>query len=271
MKNIYILAFMVTMGCSQRHTPDLQEQLTSNQPKQSQDSILKEHLRHGAWKHPLYSRERDEEIDKGLAKDSTIAYLWQQKSMPMLKQGKYDLAMPYVDKAVKYDRLRWQPYRAYVKCIFAKTHMEAISDFEDCKAQWGNSVVMDHSYNFYIALCKIQLNQFKEAEEILQAEVNSQLEKYGEEWVHHLDLFYLGISQYEQRKYQEACESFNRALKLYPELSDAHYYKSICMKKLGNEEEVETILAMAKSYANQGFTFTEDGAVYERYPYQVRW
>lgn len=271
MIDIYKLSAIVILASCLGHPAALKAQANTSNPAQSQDSIMKEHLVHGAWKHPLYSRERDEEINKGLAKDSTIAYLWQQKSMPMLKQGKYELAMPYVDKAVQYDRVRWQPYRAYVKCIFAKTYREAISDFEACKAQWGNSVVMDHTYNFYIALCKLQLNQFQEAEEMLKVEVSTQLENYGEDWVHHLDLFYLGISQYEQKKYKEANESFAMALKQYPELSDAHYYKSICMKKLGLEEEAEAALSIAKTYADKGFTFTEDGAVYERYPYQVRW
>ncbi len=43
--------------------------------KEKQEEIINEHLKNGAWKHELYSREWQEEIDKGLPKDSTIAYL----------------------------------------------------------------------------------------------------------------------------------------------------------------------------------------------------
>ncbi|MGB0884032.1 MAG: hypothetical protein ACPGTG_04885, partial [Flavobacteriales bacterium] len=144
-------------------------QITS---KENQDSIIKQHLENGAWKEGLYSREWQEEIDKGLAKDSTIAYLWQQKAMPLFKQGKYELGMIYLDKAVQFDKNnQWQEYRAFMKCIFSKTYKEAIEDFEDCKLKNGNSLVMDHSYNFYIALSKIQLNEFAKAEELLEVEV----------------------------------------------------------------------------------------------------
>jgi hypothetical protein len=69
----------------------------------------------------LYSKEWQEEINKGLVKDSTITYLWQQKAMPLFKQAKYELGMTYLDKAVKFDRNNeWQEYRGFMKCIFSK-------------------------------------------------------------------------------------------------------------------------------------------------------
>ena len=45
----------------------------------SKDQILETYLEKGAWQHHYLSKEWEEWIDKGLAKDSTIAYLWQQK------------------------------------------------------------------------------------------------------------------------------------------------------------------------------------------------
>ncbi|MGB0427324.1 MAG: tetratricopeptide repeat protein [Flavobacteriales bacterium] len=244
-------------------------QITS---KENQDSIIKQHLENGAWKEGLYSREWQEEIDKGLAKDSTIAYLWQQKAMPLFKQGKYELGMIYLDKAVQFDKNnQWQEYRAFMKCIFSKTYKEAIEDFEDCKLKNGNSLVMDHSYNFYIALSKIQLNEFAKAEELLEVEVSNQLQNQGEELVHHLDLFYLGISRYEQKKYEEAIMVFDRALQKYPQFSEALYYKSNCEGKLGNLDKAKKLLVEATNFGKQGFSINEDNSMYERYPYQIRW
>lgn len=240
--------------------------------KTDQDSIIKEHLENGAWKKGLYSIEWQEEIDKGLAKDSTIAYLWQQKSMPLMKQGKYELGMQYLDKAVKFDRNNeWQEYRAFMKCIFSKRYKDAIIDFEDCKQKRGNSYVMDHSYNFYIAICKIQLNEFEEAEEILEKEVIQQMEEKGEEWVHYLDLFYLGISRYEQRKYEKAIEAFDQSIQKYPRFSEALYYKANCVGRLGNRDKAKKLIDEAKEYGKQGLSINEDNSFYERYPYQARW
>ena len=240
--------------------------------KEQQDLIIEEHLENGAWKKGLYSREWQEEINKGLEKDSTIAYLWQQKAMPLFKQGKYELGMKYINKAVKFDQNNeWQEYRAFIKCIFAKTYQDAIDDFEDCKKKKGNSYVMDHTYNFYIALSKIQLNEFANAEELLKAEVNQRLKEQGEDWVHHLDLFYLGISRYEQKKYEGAIQAFDRALQKYPEFSEALYYKANCEGRLGNRDKAKKLLEEAMKYGKQGYSINEDNSIYERYPYQVRW
>ena len=236
-----------------------------------QDSIIEEYLKNGAWKHHLYSREWQKKIDEGLQQDSTIAYLWQQKAMPLFKQGKYELGMIYIDKAVLYDPDRWQDYRAFIKCIFAKTYRAALLDFEACKARMGNSYVMDHSYNFYIALCHLMLNEFEKAEVILAAEIEMMKKEKGEEWLHYLDLFYYGIALYEQRRYEEAILIFDRSLNLYPQFSDGQYYKAMCLNRLGNKEEAYPLFDLAKANAAAGYTMTEDNVIYERYPYQIRW
>ncbi len=266
---------LIAVSCKQKETEkrvdsetEVNYQITS---KEQQEAIIKECLKNGAKAKGLYSREWQEEMDKGLAKDSTIAYLWQQKAMPLFKQGKYELGMNYIDKAVKFDKSNhWQEYRAFIKCIFAKTYKEAITDFEDCKKKNGNGYVMDHTYNFYIALSKIQLNEFSQAEKILEEDTNQQLKK-GEDMVHHLDLFYLGISRYEQGKYKEAITAFDRALKKYPQFSEVLFYKADCERRLGNIDEAKRLMQEAKNYGEQGYTINEDNAIYERYPYQVRW
>src|SRR5690606_14010786 len=191
--------------------------------------------------------------------------------MPLFKQGKYEIGMDYIDKAVKYDRPRWQPYRAFIKCIFAKTYREAIKDFEDCKKRFGDSYVMDHTYDFHIALSYLQLNEFKKAEQIFKIDYEKQLSERGKDWMQPVDLFYYGISKYEQGKYTEAIELFDLALEIHTQFSDVQYYKAFCLSKTGKIEEAEELMKIAKVNGKQGYSFNEDNAVYERYPYQVRW
>jgi len=236
-----------------------------------QDSIINEYVHKRAKELGTYSLERQQVLDEGLAKDSTIAYLWQQKAMPLYKQGKYELGKVYLDKAVRYDPDRWQDYRAFMKCIFTQTYREAIADFEDCRSKYGNRVVMDHTYNFYIAVCKLQLNEFEAAEKLLAQEVASQANEKGEEWVHHLSLFYLGIAQYEQRKLEEAVATFDRAIKQYSTFSEALYFKASALAKLGKMEEASLLAKEARENGEKGFSFNEDNQAYERYPYQIRW
>ena len=209
-------------------------------------------------------------LDKGLALDSTIAYLWQQKAMPYFKARKYQIGMKFQDKAVLYDREGQQDYRAFIKCIFSKEYEDAIADFEDYKKDFGNHYVMDHTYDFYIAISCLQLNQFEKAEKLLTNYLADLQKELGEEWLHPTALFYLGISKMELKKYQEAIATFDKALKIYPNFSDVEYYKGICLLKLGEKTKAKKIFAAYKIDAENGFSINEDNAIYEMYPYQLR-
>lgn len=246
-------------------------QTDSSEKKLNQEKIIKEHLENGAWRHMMFSKEWQDNIDLGLKKDSTIAYLWQQKAMPYFKLRKCEIGMPFIDKAVKYDKQRWLPYRAFIKCIFARTYKDAIVDFEECKNQFGNNYEMDHTYNFYIALCKLQLNNFTEAEKLLSEYIDEMLNKNGETWVHPTALFYYGIAKYEQQKWDEAIIEFDRALARYPNFSDVKFYKAICLINLNKKNEGKLLFEEGEKDAKNGYTINEDNAVYEKYPYQVIW
>lgn len=235
------------------------------------DSIIDVYIKNGASKFPLYSQERQLAIDKGLEVDSTIAYFWQQKAMPLFKQQKYEIGMEFIDKAVKYDREKYQNYRAFIKCIFSKQYRDAIADFQDYQNEFGHGFVMDHSYDFHIALSYLQLNEFEKAEEIFERDYKRTIANDGEGWLHHLDLFYYGISKLEQNEYEGAIGLFDKALEIYPQFSDVQYYKAITLAKLNKMEEAKSLIMKAKNNAEKGYTINEDNVIYEKYPYQVRW
>ena len=239
--------------------------------QKQQDSLVDIYLKNGAWKKDTYSQDWQNEIDKGLKVDSTIAYFWQQKAMPLFKQSKYELGMPFIDKAVKYDPKKWQDYRAFIKCIFSKEYKNAIEDFKNYQEKYGYGFVMDHSYNFYIALSYLQLNQFEKAEKLFKEDYEKTIKENGKGWLHHLDLFYYGISKYEQKEYEEAIELFDQALEIYPQFSDVQYYKAKILYKIGKTKEGESLYKKAKENAVKGYSINEDNVVYERYPYQIRW
>ena len=209
-------------------------------------------------------------LDEGLKKDSTVAYLWQQKAMPYFKARKYEVGMKYIDKAVEYDRERWQPYRAFIKCIFAKTYQEAVIDFEDCIKRFGNMYVMDHTYNFYIGLSYLQLNEYGKAETLFKEYIDD-IFKNRQGLVHPTALFYYGISLYEQKKYDEAIITFDKALKNYSNFSDVKYYKAISLARIGKRDDVSKLIDESKADYKLGYTMNEDNTIYETYPYQKKW
>lgn len=237
-----------------------------------QKAIIKEFLTDCAEKYN-YNYQMSEWqncLDNGLKKDSTIAELWQKKAMPYFKARKYEVGMPFLDKAVKYDSKTWQPYRGFIKCIFSKSYKDAIADLEDCKQKYGNQYVMDHTYDFYIAISYLQLNEYEKAEKLLQNYVDEIYEK-RQKLEHPTAYFYLGIAKYELKKYQEAIDIFDKALILIPQFSDVKYYKSVCIVNLGNKEEATKLWKESKADFEKGFKLNEYNTVYETYPYQKKW
>lgn len=164
----------------------------------AQEKIIEEYLTNCAanYNYNIQMSERQACLDEGLKIDSTVAYLWQQKAMPYFKARKYEVGMIFLDKAVQYNPERWQPYRGFMKCIFSKAYKDAIADLEDCKNKYGNQYVMDHTYDFYIAISYLQLNEYQKAETILQNYVD-EIYKNRDKLEHHTAYFYLGIAKYE--------------------------------------------------------------------------
>lgn len=236
------------------------------------DAIIAEFLTNCAEKHN-YMYEMSEWqncLDEGLKKDSTVAYLWQQKAMPYFKCKKYEVGMSFLDKAVLYDKQEWLPYRGFMKCIFSKNYKGAITDLEECIKLYGNGYRMDHSYSFYIGLCYLQLNEYAKAEKFLDDYVND-IYKNRQQLEHPTAYFYQGIAKFELKKWDEAIAIFDKAIKIYPEFSDVKYYKAICWLKQGKpKEDVIALIGIAREDATKGYSINEDNTIYEIYPYQKK-
>lgn len=259
MKYILLILIFSSFGFSQVSTNKVQ------------DAIIDEFSKNCAKKISYTTRMTDYQncLDQGLKKDSTIAYLWQQKAMPYYKARKYEVGAPFLDKAVKYNAPRWQSYRAFMKCIFAKQYQDAIADFEDCKKKFGNGYVMDHSFDFYIGISYLQLNEYEKAKQYLKS-YNDEIYEKRDKLEHPTALFYLGIAEYELRNHEAAIVQFDKALKIYPQFSEVKYYKGVCESRLGRIENYEKLYAEAAEDDKNGFRLNEDNTIYETYPYQIK-
>ncbi|BDS10782.1 tetratricopeptide repeat protein [Aureispira anguillae] len=237
----------------------------------SQEKIIAQYLKNGAWNHHYLTKEWDKWINKGLQKDSTIAYLWQQKALPFWKQKKYQLAVTYYDKAVIYDRQQWLSRLGFLKCIFAKDYQGALNDLIAYINEFGSTYEQDHALAFYIGICHLQLNQYDKALHVLSENAKKQEKENGADWLHFLDRYYLAIAHYELDNYQAAIAELDKVLEIYPNFSDAQYYKSICLNYMGKKEAAKALMRLGKQNFENGYTFNEDSSSYETYPYQITW
>lgn len=235
------------------------------------DSLRVRNFIEMAMNAPLHSREHQILLDSALTINPENAWLWQQKAMPLYKARKYSLGKPFLEKAVAYDAKKWLDYSGFMKCIFSKQYLESITDLIRAKNEFGDGYVMDHTYNFYIGLDYLQLNEFKKAKEYLTFSKEQQFKDFPndppQEACHYLDWFYLGVADFELGNYQDAITAFDMALKVYDNFADALYFKGRSIAKMGNVEE--GVIWEKKAFENGENTFNEDNAIYEIYPYQV--
>jgi tetratricopeptide (TPR) repeat protein len=232
------------------------------------DSVLIKMYEKGMNRSSLYSQDRQHYLDSLLAITPENAYYWQQKSMPLFKQKKYETGMVYLDSAVLYDSNEWLDYRAFIKCIFQKSYAASIADFEGSKKLKGFNFVMDHSYDFYLGLCYLQMDKFAIADSFMQSSLRWADANFGEG--HYIEYFYLGIVKMELNQDSLAISLFNRSLKIYPQFPDAQYYKAVCLKRQGHVNEALAVMTKALKNLNEGYSNNEDNAIYEEYPYQKR-
>lgn len=255
---ILILSNSLTFGQNQSNTA-------------KQDSIIDKFIKNGAYKYHYTLQGWDDNINLAIKEDSTIALLWQLKALPFWKTKKYDLAVQCYDKAVLFDRANYLGRRGYLKCIFQKDYKGAIVDMELAEKEFGYGYQNDHSYPFYISLCYLQLNEFEKANQILQKDFEKTITEHGENWIHFLDFFYMGIIQYELRNYEKAISYLDKTLKSYNNFSDAKYYKGLCLSQKDDKINAEKLMREAKANFEQGYTINEDDSLYEIYPYKVNW
>ncbi|MDR6919206.1 tetratricopeptide repeat protein [Chryseobacterium sp. 2987] len=195
------------------------------------------------------------------------AFLWQQKAMPLFKQRKYELGMTYLDKAVELDTTNhYREYRAFIKCIFQKSYLEALHEFEELSKVNQDGVVMDHTYSFWMALCCLQLNKFGLSKQYMEKGV-----AFGKKHniVNPYEMFYLGIIEYETGNYSKAIEYLNASLLHYKNFADAKYYKALALAKMNKQEEAEKLFRESEKNFKEGYSFNEGNSLYEMFPYQV--
>jgi tetratricopeptide (TPR) repeat protein len=232
------------------------------------DSIIAKYLTRGAWQKPLFSKERIDWTDSALKYLPQDAYLWQQRSMPFIKQMKYDISIRYMDSAVKYNWDKYIGYRGFLKCVFQKDYAGALNDLRLAKAAHPEGEEMDHPYDYWMALCYLQLCQYDSAEMRMQHCVDRD-KAVGHDWGNYLHTFYLGVAQFEREKFDEAMANFDLTLARHKDFADAKYYKALCLSHSQQREPALALLEQSLKDLKAGHSFTEDSSPYERYPYQI--
>lgn len=238
---------------------------------QYRDSLVARYLTQGAQK--LRNSYLDPRwalyCDSLIARCPDIAEAYQQKAVPLIKDGLYAEAFALENKAVALDPNRWLAYRGYLKCIKTKDYEGALLDFQRVARLKPNGREMDHTYPFFLGLCHLELGEFEQAEVDFKEDVRQQRTATKDGSIHFNTLFYIGVLYTEMKNYSQAARYLRQCLRAYPQHPDANYYLALTYQAQGQQLAARRQLVAAQQALAKGYQLNEDNTVYQNYPHQI--
>jgi len=207
--------------------------------------------------------------DTILAECPGYAYIWQMKSMPKLKCGLYEDGFKFLDKAAELNPGHDIPYRAFMKCIFAKDYEAALVDFETAEKMSPGSGLMDHTHYFYMGLCYMGLKELSKAYDYLSRDLAHQQKLLGKGNEHYNSLMYMGLCCLQLQRHKEAADYLSASIKAYSRFPEANFYLGIAYAQMGKKEKALACMQKAKEFLKAGAVMNEDNSIYVDYPFQV--
>jgi tetratricopeptide (TPR) repeat protein len=240
--------------------------------KKVQDSLVEKYIDEGAQELPyLYNDPRwILYCDSVIILCPNIAYAYQQKAIPFIKNGEYEKAFSLEDKAAELEPEAYTSYRGFLKCIFTKDYKGAIIDFKKAQRLTPNGYEMDHTYLFWQGVSNLELGNYTEAENNLKQDISIQTNGDTTKTAHFNTLFYCGVLYYEMKNYPMAKKYLLECLSQYKEHTNANYYIAMVYKMENNYELEKKYLQNTKQAFEQGYGINEDNVYYANYPHQIR-
>lgn len=194
-------------------------------------------------------------FEEGLNHDSTNAGLWQGVATPYLKRGYGKEAFKAYDQAVKNDPDKWQGFRGYIYLYFYRDYGRAIADFNATDTLTKDFI--DHpqgqSVDYMRGICYYGLTDYNKALAYFNKYVESVIAKEGEAWVDPYAVLYRGLTFEKLGLENRAFEEFDRATRIYPNLSDPLYHKARILAKNENYTQAKNVLQEAREYFQDGY------------------
>lgn len=219
------------------------------------------------FKHYYLGRTWQNVCDSILAICPGYDYIWQMKAMPLFKMGYYDCNS--LDKAVAIDAERRLPYRAFMKCTFAKDYYGAIRDLKAADSLIKNGGIMDHSFSFYLGLCYLGIEQPDSAAFYFEKDIAHQSLTMGKGNEHYNSLFYLGLSYLQARQISKAEKYLKASIKAYSRFPEPNFYLGKLLVLKNEKKEAKRYFEQSKKFLSEGATMNEDNNFYVDYPFQI--
>ncbi len=211
-------------------------------------------LRIGAGYHYQGSVPAQFQLEEAMKMDTSDGNTWRGMATARLKRGIADEAFYYYQEGVKRKPEKWMGFRGYCYLYFYRDYKRAIEDFNTYDQMIGQvEYSQGRNHDYMRGLCYYGLEDYAEAFKLLDRYIQTATKEQGEDWVDVYAFIYRGLTHSKFGRIEEAIEDFDRVIKYYPKLSDAHYHKARMLVARENFSEALELLNLAKEYHLQGY------------------
>lgn len=175
-------------------------------------------------------------IEKAFAKLGEVSgATYHAASIQNTKNGNYDQAIKYLEKAVALNPEEGDGYYGWVLLYYYRDYKKALIHLEraDERTPSFTEYVGDVNIIYAKALCHKQLGNYEKAISFFQSAIADELKNHSKEWVTHEMYFQLGRTYHLMGKQLEALDCYNKAIDKWGGSSESIYYKGISEIEMG--------------------------------------
>jgi len=203
-------------------------------------------------------------IESSFAKLGDVpASTFHAASIQNTKNGNYDQAIDYLEKAVALEPDEADEYYGWVLLYYYRDYKKALFHLEraDKRTPSFTEYVGDVNIIYAKGLCYKQLGDYEKAKAYFELAIADELKNHNEEWVTHNMYFHLGRTFHLMGQRERAILNYEKAILKWDGSAESIYYKGIAQIELGNEngcknlklalEKVKIGLKTSDSYVRQ--------------------
>jgi tetratricopeptide (TPR) repeat protein len=190
-------------------------------------------------------RASQEGFDRAIELCPDFSNAYMEKAVPYLKNGDFATWKILIDKAVALDPKRHLGYRGWCKFQFLRDYKGAVLDLEELTKydpeDLGRSQNGDYNLDVVKAMSYSALGQKEKASGIIERLLTTRGYVKGM-----FDHYQLGVTYFEQGKYDKALENFEKQSKEY-DFAENIYFKSK-VSKIRNKDYLDLKMLALKTY-----------------------
>ncbi|MCS4303560.1 tetratricopeptide repeat protein [Chryseobacterium sp. BIGb0232] len=190
-------------------------------------------------------RASQEGFDRAIELCPDFSNAYMEKAVPYLKNGDFASWKILIDKAVALDPKKHLGYRGWCKFQFLRDYKGAVLDLEELKKYYpedlGRSQNGDYNLDVVKAMSYSALGQKGKAVGIIEKLLVTRGYVKGM-----FDHYQLGVTYFEQGKYDKALENFEKQSKEY-DFAENIYFKSK-VSKIRNKDYLDLKMLALKTY-----------------------